>query len=168
MLKIGIIGVGRMGTTHSHNLESIPGTKVTGIYDLEQKQIDAYLATFPGRKVYSSAVELASAEVDFVLVTSPSYCHNEGIQAATSAGKPVFAKPLCRTQAGWTNSSRCCAVAEDVRRGFRPALFPGVIRMKQMLEESKIGRALCFGRVMLGAFKRLPGDWFADYNLCGG
>ena len=172
MLKIGIIGVGRMGTTHSHNLESIPGTKVTGIYDLEQKQIDAYLATFPGRKVYSSAVELASSpEVDFVLVTSPSYCHNEGIQAATSAGKPVFCeKPLCRTQAQLDelipllrNYQKMFAV------GFVRRYSPGVIRMKQMLEEGKIGRALCFEvHVMLGAFKRLPGDWFADYNLCGG
>ncbi|NLF92636.1 MAG: Gfo/Idh/MocA family oxidoreductase [Oligosphaeraceae bacterium] len=172
MLKIGIIGVGRMGTTHSRNIESIPGTRVTGIYDLEQKQIDTYLAAFPGRKVYSSAVELASSpEVDFVLVTSPSYCHIEGIWAATSAGKPVFCeKPLCRTQAQLDeltpllrNYQKLFAV------GFVRRYSPGVIRMKQMLDAGKIGRPLCFEvHVMLGAYKRMPGDWFADYSLCGG
>jgi len=172
MLKIGIIGVGRMGTLHSSNLASIPGTAVTGIYDLDQEQIKAYLAAFPGRKVYDSAVELASSpEVDFVLVTSPSYCHIEGIWAATAAAKPIFCeKPLCRTQAQLDeltpllrNYPKMFAV------GFVRRYSAGVIRMKQLLAANKIGRPLCFEiYVMLGAYKRQPGDWFADYSLSGG
>jgi len=172
MLKIGIIGVGRMGTTHTGNLSSIPGTAITGIYDIEQKKIDAYLAVFPGKKVYSSAVELASShEVDLVLVTSPSYCHIEGIWAATSAGKAVFCeKPLCRTQAQLDeltpllrNYQKLFAV------GFVRRYSAGVIKMKQLLTANKIGQPLCFEvHIMLGAYNRQPGDWFADYNLSGG
>lgn len=172
MLKIGIIGVGRMGTTHTRNLSSIPDTTVTGIYDIDQEKIDAYLAAFPGKKTYASAVELAtSSEVDLVLVTSPSYCHIEGIWAATSASKPVFCeKPLCRTQAQFDeltpllrNYQKLFAV------GFVRRYSAGVIKMKQLLEANKIGQLLCFEvHVMLGEYKRQPGDWFADYNLSGG
>lgn len=104
MLKIGIIGAGRMGLTHTANLKSIAGTEVTAVYDTDQAKIDAFIKETPRAKAYPNAWALAqSADVDWVLIASPTHCHTEGIKAAMAAAKPIFCeKPLCRT----ANSSR--------------------------------------------------------------
>ena len=43
------------------------------------------------------------------------------------------------------------------------------IRMKELLAEGLIGRIrYCNVDLTLGKYKRMPGDWFTDFDLCGG
>jgi len=172
MLKIGIIGAGRMGSTHTANLKSVAGTEVTAVYDVDQGKIDAFVKETPRAKAYPNALALAqSADVDFVLIASPTHCHIEGIKAVMTTAKPIFCeKPLCRTAEQLaelapliTNYPNLFAI------GFVRRYSAGVVKMRELLQAGKIGKMLCFEvHVMLGGFRRMPGDWFADYALSGG
>ena len=98
MIRYGIIGAGRMGNAHASQTRELKGTSVSAVYDIRPEAAEKMHADY-GARICGSANELASApEVDCVIVTSPTYCHQEGVRAAVAANKPVFCeKALCRT-----------------------------------------------------------------------
>ena len=99
-LNIGIIGAGRMGNAHAENLAKLGNAAVTAVYDIDPAKAAAFVGKYPGVAVKNSAEELVNApEVELIVITSPTYCHKEGLLPAMATGKPIFCeKPLCRTQ----------------------------------------------------------------------
>lgn len=169
MLQFGIIGAGRLGTTHARNLVQIGGVKLAAVYDIDPAKAEAMRDTF-GPAICSSAEELA-AKADAVVVASPSDCHIEGVRAAVRAGKHVFTeKPLCRF----------AEQAEEYRallKNFDKTFGIGFVRrhmaktrlFKSLLDSGRIGRVrFCNVDLPFGAFRRLPGDWFTEYRRSGG
>ena len=169
MLQFGIIGAGRLGTTHAKNLVQIDGVKLAAVYDIDPVKSQTMHDAF-GPEIMSSPEELA-AGVDAVVVASPSDCHIEGVRAAVRAGKHVFTeKPLCRF----------AEQAEEYRtllRDFDKVFGIGFVRrhmnktrvFKSLLDSGRIGRVrFCNIDLPFGAFKRLPGDWFTEYRRSGG
>ena len=171
MIRYGIIGTGRMGKNHAGVIAEIPEAQVTAAYDINPEALNAFCAKFQAEKC-SSAMELAARQdVDCVVITSPTYCHQEGIHAAVAAGKAIFCeKALCRTT----------ETAEEIRKtlagypqiftvGFVRRHMPKSILVKKLLSENYIGRVrFCNVDLPLGCYRRMPGDWFADFDLCGG
>ena len=169
MLKVGIIGAGRLGNVHADNLAKIEDVKLEAVYDIAEQPARTMSEKF-GPVICNSAEELA-ARVDVVVVASPSDCHIEGVRAAVQAGKAVFTeKPFCRRQ----------DQLEDYRellKGFDKTFGIGFVRrhmlktqmVKKMLDDGKIGRIrYCNIDLPFGAFRRMYGDWFADYSRSGG
>ena len=172
MLKIGIIGAGRMGNAHAENLVKLKSVQLAAVYDINPEKSRAFTEKYPTAKILSGAKELCtSPEVDLILIASPTYCHREGLLAAMATGKPVFCeKPLCRTK------EELAELAPLVRNyknlfaiGFVRRYSPGAVMMKKLLEEGKLGKLIC-GSVCctFGAFRRDRSDWFADYEKSGG
>ncbi len=171
MIRYGIIGAGRMGNAHASQTKQIEGTAVTGVYDINPEAAQRMHADY-GATIYQSAEELANApDVDCVIVTSPTYCHQEGVRAAVTAHKPLFCeKALCRTP---ETEKELLALLKNYDRlftvGFVRRHLAKSIVMKKMIESGVIGKLrYCNVDLTLGKYKRLPGDWFADFDLCGG
>ena len=171
MIRYGIIGAGRMGNAHASQTKFIQGTCVSGVYDIRTEPAEKMHAEY-GATIYSSAEDLAnSPEVDCVIVTSPTYCHPEGIHAAVAAHKPIFCeKALCRTPEA---ADELLALLKGYDKlftvGFVRRHMAKSIRIKQMLDEGILGKLrYCNVDLSLGAYKRMPGDWFTDFELCGG
>ena len=169
MIEFGIIGAGRLGNTHAGNLAKMEGVKLSAVYDINDEKSKAMQEQY-GAAICSSAEELAQ-RVDAVIVSSPSDCHIDGVRAAVKANKPVFSeKPLCRF----------AAQAEEYRsilKGFDKTFGIGFVRrhmlktnrLKAMLDAGEIGRIrFCNVDLPFGAFKRVQGDWFTEYNRSGG
>ncbi|MBR4611468.1 MAG: Gfo/Idh/MocA family oxidoreductase, partial [Kiritimatiellae bacterium] len=99
MLKVGIIGAGRMGNAHAENIAKLGSATVTAVYDIDPAKSAAFKEKYPDVIIRNSAEELVNApEVELIVITSPTYCHKEGLLAAMATGKPIFCeKPLCRT-----------------------------------------------------------------------
>eukprot|EP00608_Synchroma_pusillum_P007548 CAMPEP_0198424680 /NCGR_PEP_ID=MMETSP1452-20131203/4005_1 /TAXON_ID=1181717 /ORGANISM="Synchroma pusillum, Strain CCMP3072" /LENGTH=341 /DNA_ID=CAMNT_0044145031 /DNA_START=84 /DNA_END=1109 /DNA_ORIENTATION=- len=97
-VKIGVIGVGRIGKCHLESLSAMPNATVTMIADVwEQGCRDAaakyHIPNFT--LVWQELV--TSADVDAVLVCSHSSEHAEQVRMAIENGKKVFCeKPLAR------------------------------------------------------------------------
>lgn len=169
MLQFGIIGAGRLGTTHAGNLAQIEGVKLAAVYDIDPAKSETMRDAF-GPAICASAEELAD-RVDAVVVASPSDCHLDGVRAAVRAGKHVFTeKPLCRF-------AEQAAEYRTLLRDFDKVFGIGFVRrhmaktrmFKSLLDSGKIGRVrFCNVDLPFGAYKRMPGDWFTEYKRSGG
>ncbi len=172
MLKIGIIGAGRMGCAHAGNLAKIDGVELSNVYDIDPEKAKAFAEKYPGVKILSGPEELCnSQETELIIITSPSYCHKEGLMAAMATGKPIFCeKPLCRTREDLEE------LAPMIRNygnlfaiGFVRRYSASAVQFKKLIEEGKLGKLICSSVTCLfGAFKRVWGDWFTDYEKSGG
>ena len=169
MLKVGIIGAGRLGNVHAGNLAQIADVKLDAVYDIKEAPAKTMSEQY-GAAICGSPEELAS-RVDAVLVCSPSDCHLEGVRAGVRAGKAVFSeKPTCRTAAQ-------LAEYRELLKGFDRTYGIGFVRrhmlktrtLKRMLDEGKLGKIrFCNVDLPFGGFRRLYGDWFTDYKRSGG
>ena len=171
MIRLGIIGAGRMGNTHAKQLATLEDVQIAGVYDIKPEAAQAMHETY-GARIYNSATELTqSAEIDGVLTCSPTYCHKEGVDAALAADKAIFCeKPLCRTAEDAQELLAAGAIsAKPFAVGFVRRHMAKTKGLKKLLDEGVLGRIrFCNVDLPLGMYRRMPGDWFADFNLCGG
>lgn len=169
MLEFGIIGAGRLGTTHADSLSKMDGVKLAAVYDISAEKAKAMQEKY-GPAVCSSPDELAS-KVDAVIVASPSDCHLEGVRAAVRAGKAVFTeKPLCRFA---EQAEEYKSLLKDFRKpfgiGFVRRHMLKTVKFKEILDSGELGRIrFCNVDLPFGAYKRMPGDWFTEYKRSGG
>ena len=169
MIKFGIIGAGRLGSTHAANIEKHEEAVLAAVYDINPAKAQAFNEKY-GAVICQSADELA-AMVDVVLVASPSDCHLEGVTAAVKANKPVFSeKPFCRF-------AEEADAYRELFKNYDKTYGIGFVRRhmaktqiaKKLLEDNTIGELkFCNVDLPFGAFKRMYDDWFADYDRSGG
>ena len=95
-LRIGVLGVGRIGKMHAELIErQTPGATVSAVYDVYTEGAEAVAADV-GARVASSPDDLIGADdVDAVAICSSTDTHIDLLVAAAEAGKAVFIeKPL--------------------------------------------------------------------------
>ena len=111
-VKIGLIGLGFMGSTHWRIYESLPQVKVIALADpvsaKRQGDVSKVVGNIGGGdnsqplnmsgvKVYEDGLEMiADTDADIIDICAPTPEHCKYILAALKAGKHVFCeKPLC-------------------------------------------------------------------------
>jgi myo-inositol 2-dehydrogenase/D-chiro-inositol 1-dehydrogenase len=96
-LQFGMIGAGRIGKVHAETLTfRLPDTKVRAIADTDGQAASA-LAERCGIPVIAESAEqiLSDAEIDAVVICSPTDTHADLIVKAAQAGKHIFCeKPI--------------------------------------------------------------------------
>lgn len=114
-VKIGLIGLGFMGTTHYGIYQHVPGAEVVAVADVDPAKRSGDLSKVCGNigdsdganpfdfssvKVFSDGFDLiALPELDVVDICCPTPDHAKYIMAALAVGKHVFCeKPLCRNR----------------------------------------------------------------------
>ncbi|MFW2333888.1 Gfo/Idh/MocA family protein [Ilumatobacter sp.] len=99
-IRVGIVGVGGMGSFHARTLGSLAGVEVTAVSDPHRPSADA-IRTELGARVVADPLELiASDQVDAVVIASPDDTHTEFTIAALDHGRPTLCeKPLATSAA---------------------------------------------------------------------
>lgn len=92
MVRLGIVGLGNMGSAHVANLPKIARCELAAICDVDP----AKLARYPHLKGFeSSAGMIRSGEVDAVLIATPHYDHTTiGIDAFENGLHVLSEKPI--------------------------------------------------------------------------
>jgi predicted dehydrogenase len=91
--KVGIIGVGKLGTFHCNALSQISEAELVGIYDVDQGQAQEVATRFRCRS-FSDLNDLL-ANIDAAAIVVPTVNHFDVAQVALEAGKPIFVeKPI--------------------------------------------------------------------------
>lgn len=95
VLRIGIVGSGRIARAHAGILRQVPQARVQAVCDVDAPRARA-LADHVGARAYGSHRDLlAHEDVDAVLVCTPTRTHAEIALDVLSAGKHLFVeKPL--------------------------------------------------------------------------
>ncbi len=94
MLKMGLLGCGRIGQVHARSIGQIDNAQVTAVADAfaEPAQI---LAEKTGAQVLPANDLIECADVDAVVIGTPTDTHYELIHHAAQAGKAIFCeKPV--------------------------------------------------------------------------
>ncbi len=95
-VKIGLIGVGKLGGYHSKALSLLPDVDLVGVYDLDRDRAQE-VAVNADCKAFDSENALLDA-VDAVGIIVPTTSHLETARRALERGKPCFVeKPISST-----------------------------------------------------------------------
>jgi len=96
-LRVGVIGVGVMGSNHARVLAGLPGTELVGIADPDRKQAD-FVARTLGCKAVADADALFDMKLDAVTIAAPTHLHRDLALAAIARGVHLLVeKPIAST-----------------------------------------------------------------------
>lgn len=94
--KYGIIGCGMMGHEHVANINLLNGAEVAGVYDPVPELSQSCSAKAGGAHIYQSIKDIASADLDALVIVSPNFRHIDNLEEITRhSGAPILCeKPL--------------------------------------------------------------------------
>lgn len=94
MVRIGLLGCGRIGQVHGRTIKALDNARVVAVADAVPAAADA-LATSLGAEVRSAVEILSATDIDAVVIGTPTSVHYEQIQAASEGCKAIFCeKPV--------------------------------------------------------------------------
>lgn len=167
-MKVGIVGVGFMGTTHAAGWAETPA-QLVGFTAETQNEAGALAAQYHAR-VFPSLDEMLP-EIDVLDICSPTHLHHEMALNAAAAGKHIVCeKPLARTTEQAQEIVAACRkagvqllVAHVVR------FFPEYALARSAVAEGQIGKPGVI-RLHRGSYrpKKPAGNWFLDEEKSGG
>lgn len=187
-VRIGIVGLGFMGTTHWGVYKGLKNAKITAVADVDAKKrmgdVSAVVGNIGGGDnskpldlagvtVYESALELINDPgVDVVDVCVPTPFHADIACAALAAGKHVFCeKPLCRDAA---QLRRIAAAARKAKGFFNVGLcvraWPEYRHAREYFKSGKAGKmkSATFKRISPSVDGNAWRNWFMDGKMSGG
>jgi predicted dehydrogenase len=96
MLKVAIVGCGKIADAHASQIQRIPGCEIVGVCDREALMARQLYERFPVKRYYSDVAELLNdAQPDVVHITTPPASHFEIASFCLEHGTHVYVeKPI--------------------------------------------------------------------------
>ncbi len=188
-VKIGIIGLGFMGTTHFRIYrDCVPNAQVIAVADIDPVKLTGNISAVKGNignddnsipldftniKTYETGFDLIkNPEIDVVDICVPTPWHKDLILAALAAGKHVYAeKPLCRNLA---QAEEIAAAVKASDKFFNVGMcvraWPAYRHAYEGLTAGKYGkmRAANFHRISPNVDGNNWQNWYMTDELSGG
>jgi predicted dehydrogenase len=182
-MKIGVIGLGFMGSTHLQALARIPHAELVAVMDQDEVRLSGDLSSIkgnlggPGLKMDFSAVRkyrsveaiLADSDVGAIDICLPTFLHAAVAIQALRAGKHVLCeKPMALNG---TDADEMIAEADRAGRVLMVAqvlrFFPAYCELSRLIKSGELGQ------VRSALFRRrtsVPswGPWELDRDKSGG
>ena len=93
-MRIGVIGVGVMGSNHARVLTGLPGAELVAVADPDLKQAE-FVASALGCAAVGSFAELLDLNVEAVTIAAPTHLHHDIAVACIARGVHVLVeKPI--------------------------------------------------------------------------
>lgn len=143
-IKVGIVGLGRLGKVHAKNLaENVQGCQLIAACSFVKEELDYAVRELGVEETYQDYEEMVkSPTIDAVFIVSPSGFHCEQIQLAMEHGKHVFSeKPIGLDLAEIKATERVIqSRSEQVfMLGFMRRYDDSYRYAKQLVEDGKLG-----------------------------
>mgnify|MGYP000660443496 CR=1 FL=1 len=182
MTKVGIIGMGMMGSTHLDAYRKIKDVEVVAVADLIEERREGQSNTggniegqsqggndFSSFRKYAEGMELiADPDIELIDICLPTPLHLVFAVAALKAGRHVLVeKPFTRN----TGEGKALAEIASQSQGMLMCamcmrFWPGWSWLKKSVDDQR------FGKVLSGQFRRVSshpgGPFYSDGEACGG
>src|SRR4051812_26071259 len=97
LLRVGVVGVGVMGSNHARVFTDLPGVTLAGVVDPERKQRDFVCGALNCRG-YADLDALLADGVDALTIAAPTHLHRDIALSAIERGVHVLVeKPISST-----------------------------------------------------------------------
>ena len=172
MIRVGIVGLGKMGLSHHAILGAHPNVEVAGVCDASGYVLGV-LNKYTGVPAYSRLdAMVAEADLDALVVATPSRSHAAIVRAGLTAGLHVFCeKPFTLD----TRDARSLAELARERGavtqvGYHNRFVGAFVEVRSLLDAGAIGRVThalgeAYGPVVLKPAGR---TWRSQRNEGGG
>ncbi len=186
-IRIGIIGIGFMGSTHYHIHKANRKAEVVAIADVDRRKLEGDWSSIVGNiggfdndnidlstvKTYDDAMNLiADPDIDMVDICVPTFLHKKYAVAALKVNKHVhLEKPIARNL---SEAKEIIAVAEKTKSFFSVGMcirfWPEYRYAWELYKSNKIGKLVSatFKRISPSIAGNAWEDWFMNSNLSGG
>src|SRR5471030_2513176 len=75
-LRVGVVGVGVMGSNHARVFAGLPGIELVGVADPDRKQAE-FVARTLGCTAVATVSELLDLKLDAVTIAGPTHLHRD-------------------------------------------------------------------------------------------
>jgi myo-inositol 2-dehydrogenase/D-chiro-inositol 1-dehydrogenase len=141
MLRIAVLGCGRIGRMHARNVAAHPQTALACVYDIHRPAAEEVSKALGVAAAPDAESIFASSDVDAVLIATATDTHTRYIELAVAAGKPALCeKPID------LDLKRVNKCAETIRGksvpimiGFVRRFDPGHQACRKAIREGEIG-----------------------------
>ena len=170
-MRLGLLGVGRLGASHAETLRSLPDVRELRIYDADASRAREIAAKARGEAVDS--VDQLLAGVDAAVIVTPTDTHAALIKKTIDLGLPTFCeKPLA---IGLAESKDVVAHVRRARGrlqiGFQRRFDAGYLAARRELREDRLGTVYSFSMTSRDrlpppdAYIRTSGGQFKDQMI---
>ncbi len=171
-LRVGVVGLGFAGETHTKAYGQIPGVEVIALAGLESDKLAALGATYNVPHLYENYEQLlARDDLDIVSVCVPNYLHAPIAISAFERGMHVLCeKPLARSS---DEAAAMVAAAQRANRvlhvAFNHRMRGDVQVLRQAVEAGTLGR-IYHAKASWMRRRGIPGlgSWFTSKHMAGG
>jgi myo-inositol 2-dehydrogenase/D-chiro-inositol 1-dehydrogenase len=140
VLKIGLIGAGRIGTFHAQTLSSAPGVKSLWIMDADPARAKSVAAAV-GAHTAPDAAALAR-KVDALVIATAADSHADMIVLGAEAGLPVFCEKPISLDLDATDRvlDAIARTGVALQIGFQRRFDPGFVEARRMVASGELGQ----------------------------
>ncbi len=178
-LRVGVIGCGRIATTHLSILSRMANAKVVAVCDLNPEAAADAARKYGVEHCYSSPEELFEADgVDVIHVLTPPQWHKPVTELATKQGCHVYVEKPMAVDAAEAEALVRAAEQAGVLLcvGYNHVFDPVVIEARRQIESGDLGDLVCaesyYGFDLSGnrtaAYVTAAGRHHWTFNLPGG
>ena len=141
MLKVGLLGAGRIGHVHAKAIAGHPGSELVAVSDVNAASADKLAALYGAQPRLTKAI-LNDPAIEAVLIATSTDTHSDLIAAATAAGKAVLCeKPV---DLDLQRAIRCqkvtAAHGKPIMIGFNRRFDPNFAALKAAADAGEIGK----------------------------
>ena len=149
-IKVGVIGVGQMGTYHAQIYRKLPQTELVALCEFNDTRRAQLETEFPGVKTYKDYKQmLEEADIEAVSIVLPDNMHREAVELAVKHNKHILLeKPLAKEL---EDGKALYEITKDYDKvfttGFLLRFDPRFAMIKERLENGEIGDIIhCYVR----------------------
>jgi myo-inositol 2-dehydrogenase/D-chiro-inositol 1-dehydrogenase len=140
VLRIGILGCGRIGKVHVRSALQNARCKVVAVADAQPEAARA-LAEEAGARLQSADEIVAAPDIDAIIICSPTDTHADYIEAGARAGKAILCEKPVDLSAGRIAVclDRIASTGTALMIGFNRRFDPSFAELQQQVRAGRIG-----------------------------
>jgi len=140
MLKLGLLGAGRIGITHAKAVQAVQGAIISSVFDPFDAAAEAAIEITGAKRATVEEI-MASPDIDGVIIATPTDLHADQIELAAKAGKAIFCeKPI---DLSVERVRQCLDVVEEngvkLMVGFNRRFDASFARLKSEIDNGTVG-----------------------------
>lgn len=170
-VKIGVIGIGAIGSLHVDALKKVPHAEVAAICDGQPERLEAKGKQYGVSRLFADHREMLKEDLDAVIVATPNATHCPQTLDALKAGKNVLCeKPMALSAREAQKMVQAAkAAGKFIQIGMVQRLRGEAQVLKECITNGDLGR-IYHTRVVLCRRRGVPGlgGWFTTKSMAGG